>query len=119
MAMRLGLYGTNVFPLKELELLSVALDASYTHMYGPGTKRHIKNALRAGATVEEIMEVLELCVVQGVQACNLGVPILAEELERNEARQQSMTTFVDLMCSERIPLEKWDGNCPFAEMRKS
>jgi hypothetical protein len=31
--------------------------------------------------VEEIMEVLKLCVVQGVQTCNLGVPILAEELE--------------------------------------
>ena len=28
------------------------------------------------------MEVLKLCVVQGVQACNLGVPILAEELSR-------------------------------------
>ena len=27
------------------------------------------------------MEVLKLCVVQGVQACNLGVPILAEELQ--------------------------------------
>ena len=89
MAMRVGLYGTNVFPPKELELLSVALDASYTHMYGPGTRRHIKNALRAGATVEEIMEVLKLCVVQGVQACNLGVPILAEELERNAAMQHA------------------------------
>ncbi len=89
MAMCVGLYGTNVFPPKELELLSVALDASYTHMYGPGTRRHIKNALRAGATVEEIMEVLKLCVVQGVQACNLGVPILAEELERNAASQQA------------------------------
>jgi hypothetical protein len=30
--------------------------------------------------MEEIMEVLKLCVVQGVQACNLGVPILEEEL---------------------------------------
>jgi hypothetical protein len=26
------------------------------------------------------MEVLKLCVAQGVQACNLGVPMLAEEL---------------------------------------
>lgn len=41
-----------------------------------------KGALRPGAAIEEIMEVLKLCVVQGVQACNLGVPILAEELER-------------------------------------
>jgi alkylhydroperoxidase/carboxymuconolactone decarboxylase family protein YurZ len=70
-------------PPKELELLSVALDASFTHMYAPGTRRHIRAALGAGATAEEIMEVLKLCVVPGVQslqACNLGVPIVAEEL---------------------------------------
>jgi hypothetical protein len=30
--------------------------------------------------IEEIMEVLKICVAEGVQACNLGVPILAEEL---------------------------------------
>jgi hypothetical protein len=30
--------------------------------------------------MEEIMEVLKLCVVQGAQACNLSVPILAEEI---------------------------------------
>jgi len=47
-----------------------------------GTRRHIKAALKLGSTIEEIMEVLKLCVVQGVQACNLGVPILAEELAR-------------------------------------
>ena len=56
--------------------------ASYTHVYAPATRRHIKNALQAGASMEEIMEVLKLCVVQGVQACNLGVLILAEELGR-------------------------------------
>ena len=67
---------------KDVELLSIAFDASYTHIYAPGTRRHIHNALKAGATMEEVMEVLKLCVVQGVQACNLSVPILAEELER-------------------------------------
>ena len=34
------------------------------------------------------MEVLKLCVIQGVQACNLGVPILAEELARQESAAQ-------------------------------
>jgi alkylhydroperoxidase/carboxymuconolactone decarboxylase family protein YurZ len=34
-------------------------------MYAPGTRRHIKAALKLGATIEEIMEVLKLCVVQG------------------------------------------------------
>jgi alkylhydroperoxidase/carboxymuconolactone decarboxylase family protein YurZ len=42
-------------------------------------------AFKAGATVEEIMEVLKLGVVQGVQACNLGVALLTEELERGAA----------------------------------
>jgi alkylhydroperoxidase/carboxymuconolactone decarboxylase family protein YurZ len=79
-ATAIPMYKGGVMPPKELELLSIALDASYTHMYAPGTRRHIKAALKAGATMEEIMEVLKLCVVQGVQACNLGVPILAEAL---------------------------------------
>jgi alkylhydroperoxidase/carboxymuconolactone decarboxylase family protein YurZ len=85
MATSLGIYASGVLPAKDVELLSIAFDASYTHMYAPGTRRHIKNALKAGATVEEIMEVLKLCVVQGIQACNLGVPILAEELARKQA----------------------------------
>jgi hypothetical protein len=33
------------------------------------------------------MEVLKLCVAQGVQACNLGVLILAEEIENFERRK--------------------------------
>jgi alkylhydroperoxidase/carboxymuconolactone decarboxylase family protein YurZ len=75
-----GIYGSGVMPPKEVELLSIAFDASYTHMYAPGTRRHIRGALKAGATMEEVMEVLKLCVIQGVQACNLGMPILDEEL---------------------------------------
>ena len=63
----------------------IALDASVTHMYAPGVRRHIQAALRAGATPEEIMAVLQVCVSLGVQACAHAVPILAEELERKNA----------------------------------
>jgi alkylhydroperoxidase/carboxymuconolactone decarboxylase family protein YurZ len=55
-------------------------------LYAPGTRRHIQAALKAGATMEEIMEVLKLCIVQGVQACNLGVPMLVEELAQDEGQ---------------------------------
>ena len=75
-------YIGGVLPPKLAELLSIAFDASITHMYAPGTRRHVKAALKHGATMEEIMEVLKICVAEGAQACNLGVPILAEELER-------------------------------------
>ena len=84
MAAAVALYASDVLPAKEIELLSIAFDASITHMYAPGTRRHIKNALKARATIEEIMEVLKICVAYGVQACNLGVPILAEELARQK-----------------------------------
>jgi alkylhydroperoxidase/carboxymuconolactone decarboxylase family protein YurZ len=82
----LPVYTSGVFSPKLAELLSIAVDASITHMYAPGTRRHIESALKLGATMEEIMEVLKVCVAQGVQACNLGVPILAEEVERFEHR---------------------------------
>jgi alkylhydroperoxidase/carboxymuconolactone decarboxylase family protein YurZ len=82
MSVALGIYGTVVLPSKDIELLSIAFDASFTHMYAPGVRRHINHALKAGATPREIMEVLKLCVSQGFQACNLGIPILAEELAR-------------------------------------
>ena len=82
MASVIDLYALNVFSPKQVELLCLAFDASNTNLNGPGTRYHIKNAMKAGATLEEIVEVLKLCVIQGVQACNLSVPILAEELER-------------------------------------
>jgi len=80
MSMAAGVYSSGVLPIKDIELLGIALEASYTHMYASGMRRHIRNALRAGATVEEIMTVLKLCMVQGVEACNLRIPILAEQL---------------------------------------
>jgi alkylhydroperoxidase/carboxymuconolactone decarboxylase family protein YurZ len=89
MNMVTALYAQSVFSPKEQELLLIAFDAAYVRIYGPGTRRHIKNAFKAGATVEEITQVLKLGVVQGMQACTAGVSILAEELDRNAASQRA------------------------------
>ena len=75
------IYQSPLFTPRFMELISIAFDASITHMYAPGTRRHIKGALAAGATPEEIMAVLHLCVSMGVEATATGVSILAEELE--------------------------------------
>jgi alkylhydroperoxidase/carboxymuconolactone decarboxylase family protein YurZ len=85
-AASLPVYVSGVLSPKLAELLSIAVDASITHMYAPGTRRHIQSALKLGATMGEIMEVLKICVAQGIEACNLGVPILADELERAKQR---------------------------------
>lgn len=74
-------YAGGILDPKLAELLSIAFDVSFTHMYAPGVRRHVKAALKLGATVEEIMDVFKLCVAQGVQASNMGIPILEQELE--------------------------------------
>ncbi len=89
MATGAGIYGSRVMAPKDIELLSIAFDASFTHMYAPGTRRHIQNALKAGASIEEIFEVLKICVAQGVQACNLGVAILEQELSSQQSLDES------------------------------
>lgn len=65
---------------KVKELIYIAIDASTTHLYEPGLRQHIQNALRHGATREEIMETYELTSVLGIHTCTLGVPVLLEEL---------------------------------------
>ena len=70
-----------VLPPKVKELIYIAVDASCTHMHARGTRVHIQNALKYGATKEEIMEVFELISVLGVHSVTHGVPILLEELE--------------------------------------
>ena len=65
---------------KTKELMYIAVDAAATHLYVPGIRQHIRAALKAGATRDEIMEVLELTSTLGIHAMNIGVPILVEVL---------------------------------------
>lgn len=72
-------------PPKMKELILVAINAATTHLYAPGVRRHIRNALQHGATREEILEAIELTTVLGIHSSNLAIPILAEELDAHRA----------------------------------
>ncbi|MES2148926.1 MAG: carboxymuconolactone decarboxylase family protein [Pseudomonadota bacterium] len=71
---------SGVLDPKTIEFIAIAVDASCTHMYGPGVRRHIRKALQLGASKEEIMAVLQAVSVLGIHSCSLGAPILLEEL---------------------------------------
>ena len=77
---------TGTLQPKIRELVYVAVDASGTHMYEPGTRIHMQNALKLGATPEEIMEVLALVSVLGVHTVSMGLPVLLDELKKVETR---------------------------------
>ena len=78
---------TGVLDAKTIELIGIALDASCTHMYAPGVRRHIRRALNAGATKEEITAVLQLATLQGLHSMCLAAPILLEELATDASRK--------------------------------
>jgi alkylhydroperoxidase/carboxymuconolactone decarboxylase family protein YurZ len=84
MAMGMHAIGSGVLDPKTLEFIAIAVDASCTHLYGPGVRRHIRKALELGASKEEILAVLQCVSVLGIHSMSLGAPILAEELSRRE-----------------------------------
>lgn len=69
---------------KVKELILMAVDACCTHQHAPGTKVHMRNALRHGATAAEVVEALELCTLVGIHSCTLGLPVLGELLAEQE-----------------------------------
>jgi alkylhydroperoxidase/carboxymuconolactone decarboxylase family protein YurZ len=84
MAMGLKPMFAGVLDPKVIEFIAIAVDASCTHMYAPGVRRHIRKALDLGATREEITAVLQLTSVLGIHTMSLGAPILQEELAARE-----------------------------------
>ena len=80
---------SGVLDAKTIEFLAIAVDASCTHMYAPGVRRHIRKALELGATQQEITAVLQLTSVLGIHSMSLGAPILQEELAFARKRRQA------------------------------
>lgn len=85
MAMGLKPMLRGVLDAKTIEFIAIAVDASCTHMYGPGVRRHVRKALELGATKEEIVAVLQLTSVLGIHTMSLAAPILQEELAARAA----------------------------------
>ncbi|MDM0117177.1 carboxymuconolactone decarboxylase family protein [Variovorax sp. J22R133] len=86
MAMGVAPMVSGVLEAKTVEFLAIAVDASCTHMYGPGVRRHIRKALDLGATPAEINAVLQCVSVLGIHTMSLGAPILLEEMAAHAQR---------------------------------
>lgn len=76
---------TGVLEPKIKELMYCAFDAAATHLYVPGLKLHMRNALRYGASAEEIMEVLEIVSVIGIHGAVMAAPMLEAALRQEQA----------------------------------
>lgn len=80
---------------KNQSLISLAVDSAATHLYVPGIRSHIKAALAQGATIHEVVEVIELSSTLGIHACNIGVPLLVEVLKEQGGYAEEITKDFD------------------------
>jgi alkylhydroperoxidase/carboxymuconolactone decarboxylase family protein YurZ len=69
---------TGTLEPKVKEFIYIAIDVSVTHMHEPGTRQHIRNAFKNGATVNEIVEVMELASLVGIHSFARGMGAVAE-----------------------------------------
>lgn len=63
---------------KVKELVYCAFDVASTHLWLPGLKLHIRNALGYGATPAEVMEVIQIASVLGTHTFDYAMPALRE-----------------------------------------
>lgn len=75
-------WANNVLSPKVREFIYIAFDTSATHLYQVGLRLHIVNALNYGATVGEILAVMEIASTIGMQTVLESAPILLEEAAR-------------------------------------
>lgn len=73
---------TGPLSLAEKELVYISYDIAATHLYAPGTKLHIRNALAHGATVDEVLGAMEIASMIGLQSIETAVPVLLDEVAR-------------------------------------
>lgn len=60
------------------ELIYVAIDLSPTHLFTAGVRPHIENALRYGATPEELVETLEVTALVGIASHRAAAPVIRD-----------------------------------------
>jgi alkylhydroperoxidase/carboxymuconolactone decarboxylase family protein YurZ len=70
---------SGVLSRKLVELISLAINVACTNLNADGTRRHIRAALDAGATRDEILFVVKCATAMALDSCSLGAPILLEE----------------------------------------
>lgn len=81
---------------KVREFIYIAVDGAVTHLYDSGMRRHMEHALAAGATREEILQVVLLTASAAAHATHdMGFRILEEEMPQAfaaplDAQQEAM-----------------------------
>lgn len=80
-AVHAGLVGVTerngALPTEIRHLIHLAVAVAVTHLYGPGIERHVRNALRRGASPHELLTVLQIASTLGTRGVLEGALTMA------------------------------------------
>jgi alkylhydroperoxidase/carboxymuconolactone decarboxylase family protein YurZ len=65
---------------RDRALVLVAVDSCSTHRDESAVRAHVRSALEAGATADQVLEAAELASVVGMHSLTFGLPLLDDEL---------------------------------------
>ena len=99
---------SGVLPRKDVELISLAVNAACTNLSAEGTRRHIRGALEAGATREEILMILKIASLLSIHTCSLGAPILLEEAQAAGVKLAPKAPAATPVCDKMKAAGQWN-----------
>ena len=76
----LHVFRDGALPQKIKEIICICVDA--IQFYEPGVRIHTRNALKLGATEQEIIEALETIVLPSFHYLSVPLPAIVEEVEK-------------------------------------
>ena len=106
-----------ILPRKFVELVGVAVNAACTNLNPEGTRRHIRAALQAGASRDQILTILKMASVMSIHSCSLGAPILLEEATAAGAKPAGKPAAPTPACDRMKSIGQWNTAWdPFLEL---
>src|SRR5580704_3471764 len=97
-----------VLPLATVELVCIAVNAACTNLQSDATRRHIRAALGAGATREEILMVIKMASLLSIHSCSLGAPILLEEAKTAGVQPTPKPAAATPACDKMKAVGQWN-----------
>ena len=78
---------------KMKEIICICADA--LQLYEPGVRIHTRNALKLGATEQEIIEALEAAIMPGIHYLSVLLPAIADEVESHKQGKMKEEIYED------------------------
>lgn len=103
-------FATDDLDPKTKEFILIAVYSQVTHLHEDGIERHVGRAFDEGATVSEVLEVLQIASVLGMHSYMIGAKILDEKMGLSaEFAQEELDNILDEFESKRGYRPDWWG----------